>query len=68
LYPQAHLQKLIDQGKILEACVTELTTKEINTRIAKAIRPKNLMFDQDGFPMIHNPHFNEYFDLNYCGD
>jgi len=48
--------------------MTELSTKEINTRIAKAVKPERLVFDNDGFPMVHNPYINEYFDLNYCGD
>lgn len=54
--------------KTSEEVFPELSTKEINTRIAKAVNPESLVFDNDGFPMIHNPYINEYFDLNYCGD
>jgi hypothetical protein len=48
--------------------MTELTEKEINTRIAKAVKPLNLVFDNDGFPMVHNEYIDAYFDLNYCND
>lgn len=42
--------------------------KELNIALAKILNPENLVFDDDGFPLIHNCNINEYFDLNYCQD
>lgn len=44
------------------------TEKEINIALANILKPENLVFDDDGFPLVHNDNINEFFDLNYCQD
>jgi hypothetical protein len=48
--------------------VSLLSEKQLNIEIAKLLKPKNLVFDDDGFPMVKNPNIEEYFYLNYRSD
>lgn len=45
-----------------------LTEKQLNTEIAKLLKPESLTFDNDGFPIVKSPNIEAYFDLNYCSD